>query len=103
VLMASRVGNIDPDEVLRYFSWSRFAILAVIYSAAVFWIELAKDGPFIFSNRNTRSEAQVLLAHAIFLMVSGLIAFGMANFERKWLYRESQFVGVGPTTSPPPS
>ena len=63
------MGNIDPDEVLRYFSWARFAILAVVYSVVVFWIELAKDGPFILSSKNSRSKAQVWLAHLIFLTI----------------------------------
>jgi hypothetical protein len=56
--------NIDPDEALRYFSWSRFAVIAVAYTAVVFWLELAKDGPFILSPKNDRSIAKVLLAHA---------------------------------------
>lgn len=63
------MGNIDPDEVLRYFSWTRFAIVAAVYSAVVFWIEFAKDGPFIFSGKNKRSKAQVWLAHLIFLTI----------------------------------
>lgn len=33
----------------------------------VFWLELAKDGPFIFSQKNARSKLQILQAHAIFL------------------------------------
>lgn len=69
MLATSHIGNIDPDEVLRYFSWARFSVVAVVYSAAVFWIELAKDGPFMFSRKNARSKLQVLLAHAIFLTI----------------------------------
>lgn len=61
--------NIDPDEALRYFSWTRFAVVAVIYTAFVFWQELAKDGPFICSLKNARSKPQVLQAHAAFLMI----------------------------------
>ncbi len=65
-----RVGrNIDPDEALRYFSWSRFAVIAVVYTAVVFWLELAKDGPFILSRKNERSRLQVLLAHALCLTI----------------------------------
>jgi hypothetical protein len=59
--------NIDPDEALRYFSWLRLAVIAVIYTGFVFWLELAKDGPFIFSKRNTRSRLQVVSMHALFL------------------------------------
>jgi hypothetical protein len=128
-VVSSRIGNIDPDEVLRYFSWTVYAIVAVVYTAFVFWRELAKDGPFIFSRNNARSKLQVLLAHAMFLTIllfgylictevvpvlpfwmtdtvrlrhsgrasladgfSFLVAFGMAYFERKWLYREPQIV-----------
>jgi hypothetical protein len=61
--------NIDPDEVLRYFSWARYAIVAVVYTAFVFWLELAKDGPFILSSKNTRSKLQVFEAHTIFLAI----------------------------------
>jgi hypothetical protein len=61
--------NIDPDEALRYFSWSRFAVIAVVYTAVVFWLELAKDGPFILSPKNDRSIAQVFLAHALYLTI----------------------------------
>jgi NADH:ubiquinone oxidoreductase subunit 2 (subunit N) len=61
--------NIDPGQTLRYFSWGRFAIIALVYTAFVFWIELAKDGPFIFSRDNLRSRPQVLLAHAMFLTI----------------------------------
>ena len=60
--------NIDPDEALRYFSWSTFAVIAVVYTSFVFWLELAKDGPFIFSRGNARSRVQVFLAHALFLI-----------------------------------
>lgn len=134
------MGNIDPDEVLRYFSWARFAAVAVVYSAVVFWTELAKDGPFIFSRKNARSTPQVLLAHAVFLMAllcgyrmcneivptlpfwmtdtfrvsrsteasftdlfCTLIALGIAYFERKWLFRDSQLIRVGSVDSPPAS
>jgi len=61
--------NIDPDEALRYFSWARFIIMAVIYTAFVFWLEFAKDGPFIFSPKNARSRSYVLQAHAMFLTI----------------------------------
>ncbi len=61
--------NIDPDEALRNFSWSRFAVIAVVYTAAVFWLELAKDGPFILSRKNDRSIAQVFLAHTLNLTI----------------------------------
>jgi hypothetical protein len=61
--------NIDPGQTLRYFSWGRFAIIAVVYTAFVFWVELAKDGPFIFSRDNLRSRPQVLLAHAMFVTI----------------------------------
>ena len=61
--------NIDPQEALRYFSWGRFIIIAVIYTGFVFWLELAKDGPFILSQRNARSRLQVFLAHALFLTI----------------------------------
>lgn len=61
--------NIDPDEALRYFSWSRFAVIAVVYTAVVFWLELAKDGPFIFSPKNDRSIAKGFLAHALYLTI----------------------------------
>jgi hypothetical protein len=130
--------NIDPQEALRYFSWVRFIIIAVIYTAFVFWLELAKDGPFIFSSRNARSRSYVFRAHAMFLtilfccfrisifivpslpfwmtdtFVTGhgnrgsiadiflcLAAFGMAYFERKWLYRklESNFGTSGDSFS----
>ncbi|HEY2472649.1 MAG TPA: hypothetical protein VGI45_32990 [Terracidiphilus sp.] len=139
-VVTSRFGNIDPDEVLRYFSWTRYAIVAVVYTASVFWFELAKDGPFIFSRNNTRSKLQVLLAHAMFLtillcgyricteivpalpfwmtdtfrlkrssrasfadIISCLVAFGMAYFERNWLYREPEIGGEGSEGSPPAS
>lgn len=118
--------NIDPDEVLRYFSWTQYTIVAVVYTALVFWLELAKDGPFILSRKNIRSKMQVLQAHAMFLTVLlcgyricteivpalpfwmtdtfrsrglntsfadialFLAAFAMAQFERKWLYRERE-------------
>lgn len=66
----SHIGrNIDPDEALRYFSWTQYGIVAVVYTAFVFWLELAKDGPFIFSRNNARSKLQVLQAHAIFLTI----------------------------------
>jgi hypothetical protein len=61
--------NIDPAQSLRYFSWGLFAIIAVAYTAFVFWLELAKDGPFIFSRDNVRTRPQVLLAHATFLTI----------------------------------
>jgi hypothetical protein len=61
--------NIDPAQSLRYFSWALFAVIAVVYSAFVFWLELAKDGPFIFSRNNVRTRLQVLLAHAMFLTI----------------------------------
>lgn len=71
ILMANdRVTrNIDPDEALRYFSWSMVAVVAVVYTAFVFWLELAKDGPFILSRKNARSRLQVFLAHALFLTI----------------------------------
>ena len=28
--------NIDPDETLRYFSWTLFAVIAVVYTALFF-------------------------------------------------------------------
>jgi hypothetical protein len=124
--------NIDPDEALRYFSWTRYSIVAVVYTAVVFWLELAKNGPFIFSRTNSRSKMQVVLAHAMFLVIllcgyrvctqivpalpfwmtdtfrtsrssrasfadiiSCIVALGMAYFERKWLYRESETVCSG--------
>jgi hypothetical protein len=61
--------NIDPDEALRYFSLARYIIIAVVYSVCVFWTELAKNGPFIFSSRNARTKAQVLQAHAMYLVI----------------------------------
>ncbi len=71
ILMANdRVTrNIDPDEALRYFSWSMVAVIAVVYTVFVFWLELAKDGPFILSRKNARSRLQVFLAHALFLTI----------------------------------
>ena len=71
VLIANeRIGrNTDPAQSLRYFSWALFAVIAVVYSAFVFWLELAKDGPFIFSRNNVRTRSQVLLAHAMFLTI----------------------------------
>ena len=128
LIVTSHSGrNIDPDEVLRYFSWTGYTIVAVVYTAFVFWLELAEDGPFIFSRNNVRSKLQVLQAHAIFMaiLLCGycicteivpalpfwmtdtfrlrysarasfadillcLAAFGMAYFERKWLYRERE-------------
>jgi hypothetical protein len=61
--------NIDPDEVLRYFSWTLFAVIGVVYTAFVFWVELAKDGPFILSPQNARTKLQVFIAHALFLTI----------------------------------
>ena len=61
--------NIDPDEVLRYFSWPLFAVITLVYTAFVFWVELAKDGPFILSLRNVRTRQQVFLSHALFLTI----------------------------------
>lgn len=61
--------NIDPAQSLRYFSWALFVVIAVVYSAFVFWLEFAKDGPFIFSRNNVRTRSQVLLAHAMFLTI----------------------------------
>lgn len=62
-------GNIDPDEMLRYFSWAIFAIVAVACTVFVFWQELAKNGPLILSSKNARSRAQVLAAHTLFLTI----------------------------------
>jgi hypothetical protein len=126
ILIAGRriLRNIDPDQPLRYFSWTRFAIVAALYTAIVFWLGTYKDGPTIFSGRNARSRWQVLLAHVMFLIIlfccfrifpyivpslpfwmtdmttvrrrgsrSSFVecvlylgAFGMAYFERRWLY-----------------
>ncbi len=71
MLMANaQVGqNIDPDEMLRYFSWTVVAVIAVMYTAYVFWTELAKDGPFIFSKKNKWPKHLVLLWHACFLLI----------------------------------
>ncbi|MDP4201037.1 MAG: hypothetical protein Q8902_15895 [Bacteroidota bacterium] len=117
--------NIDPEEALRYISLTRFLVIATVYTACVFWMELAKNGPFIFSSRNTRSKVQVVQAHAMYLVflfcfyrmsvylvptlpfwmtdnfrvsantrasIADLLlcaaAYGMAYFERKWLFRE---------------
>ncbi len=70
ILLADQIArNIDPDEVLRYFSWPLFAVIAMVYTAFVFWAELAKDGPFILSSRNARTRPQVFFAHALFLAI----------------------------------
>jgi hypothetical protein len=61
--------NIDPNEALRYFSWTLFAVIAVVYTAFVFWVELAKDGPLILSTRNARTRLQVFFGHALFLTI----------------------------------
>ena len=36
IVNAGTLRNIDPEEALRYFSWGRFIIIAVIYTAFVF-------------------------------------------------------------------
>jgi hypothetical protein len=70
ILLADQIArNIDPDEVLRYFSWPLFAVITLVYTAFVFWAELAKNGPFILSLRNARTRQQVFLAHALFLAI----------------------------------
>ena len=70
ILLADQISrNIDPDEVLRYFSWPLFAVITVVYTAFVSWVELAKDGPFILSSRNARTRRQVFFAHALFLTI----------------------------------
>jgi hypothetical protein len=61
--------NIDPQEVLRYFSWTWFLFVSLIYSAFVFSGELSKDGPFIFSRRNARSTRDVIASHVAFLVI----------------------------------
>ncbi len=39
ILLADQIArNIDPDEVLRYFSWPLFAVIAMVYTAFVFWL-----------------------------------------------------------------
>lgn len=61
--------NIDPQEVLRYFSWIWFLFVSLIYSAFVFSGELSKDGPLIFSRRNARSTLDVITSHVVFLVI----------------------------------
>ena len=70
LIATSRITrNIDPDEALQYFSWARYAVIAGVYTAFVFWLELSKDGPLIFSRDNARSKPQVLQAHALSLTI----------------------------------
>ncbi len=70
LIVDSRIErNIDPEEALRYSSLTRFLVIATVYTACVFWMELSKNGPFIFSSRNARSKAQVVLAHAMYLVI----------------------------------
>lgn len=61
--------RIDPQEVLQYFSWWAYALVAAAYSAFVFSGELSKEGPVIFSKQNARSVSQVLVTHGAFLVI----------------------------------
>jgi hypothetical protein len=61
--------GIDPQEVLQYFSWLAYALVAAAYTAVVFGGELSKEGPRIFSKRNARSVSQVIAAHSACLTI----------------------------------
>jgi hypothetical protein len=61
--------GIDPQEVLQYFSWIAYVLIAAAYSAFVFSGELSRDGPLIFSKQNTRSAPQVIAVHLAYLTI----------------------------------
>ncbi len=69
--IAAGVGarNIDPREILRYFSWATYAFVAAAYSWFLFGGALFKAGPRIFSKGNTRSAPETLAIHAAFLII----------------------------------
>jgi hypothetical protein len=58
--------SIDPDQPFRYFSWTRFVIVAAIYTAVAFWLG---DRRFPFFGKSPRWELQVLLVHSMFLAI----------------------------------
>ena len=61
--------NIDPREILRYFSWATYAFVAAAYSWFLFGGALFKAGPRIFSRENTKSTPKILAIHTAFLII----------------------------------
>lgn len=61
--------NIDPREILRYFSWATYAFVAAVYSWFLFGGTLFKARPRIFSKEHTRSTPEILAIHAVFLII----------------------------------
>ena len=66
----------DPDF---FYQWPSFAILAVVYSAAVCSGELSNDGPQIFSKRNPIELSAIVGIHLCFLTIL-FIAWRIADF-----------------------
>jgi hypothetical protein len=61
--------NIDPREILRYFSWVTYCFVAALYSCLVFSAAPFKAGPRVLSKENMRSIPEVLGIHAAFLII----------------------------------
>jgi len=69
--IAAEMGarNIDPREILRYFSWATYVLVAAVYSCLLFSAAPFKAGPRVFSKENTRSTVEILAIHAAFLLI----------------------------------
>jgi hypothetical protein len=59
--------NIDPREVLQYFSWWAYLVVALIYSAFVFRDEVSKEDRQVFDKQNLVYLPNVLLVHVAFI------------------------------------
>jgi hypothetical protein len=80
--------GIDPQEVLQYFNWLVYALVAAAYSAIVLSGELSREGPRIFSKQNARTVHQVIAIHGacmtIYLCLLRLASYTVLMLPR-WM------------------
>jgi hypothetical protein len=85
---------------MRYFSWWWGAIVAFLYTLAVFGSDLSFDGPRIFSKRNARPLSVILAIHSAFLTTilgyASLMAIFLPRYNRAiTAFADRRFLGFG--------
>jgi hypothetical protein len=91
---AAVLGLLTWDPAF-FYQWPTFAILAIIYSALVATGEISKEGPLIFSKRNSRTLSEILGAHLLFLtilLVAWKVAFYLDPHLADWM---TGYIGRG--------
>ncbi len=96
--MAAVVGLLEwsPTE---FYQWPNFVLLGIIYTGLVCSGELSKEGPLIFSKRNSRPFSVILGAHLAFLMILFALwrlAFFIDPYLPNWM---TNYIGRSGTIS----